>query len=196
MPRYQFCQTQKHSCGAAALMVAIAELRSLGQAWLTQKTETKIYKRIWQAKGDDSNIAKIAQYTRRKFECEAKVHENLFVTAALRKDQAFQLEHSLFDLDMKAVGEASETTRGMVADMFDKDARALLVFAYKNSRAGYNLHFLLARKEDEQVWLMNPDGGLDHRAPKFSEWISRPWHKYTGMNKVEYIFTGIYVVPR
>ncbi|MEO1494007.1 MAG: peptidase C39 family protein [Pseudomonadota bacterium] len=196
MPRYTYTQTEPHSCGAAALMVAMAELGALARSKISQEREMRIYKRIWQAKGDDSNIAKTAKYTRRKWDRDAVVHENLFITSKLKENKDFQLQHALYDIDMKAAGVSSTTAWGMADDMFDDDARVLLVVAFPKRGGGIGLHFLLARKDEGQVWLMNPDGGLDHAVPKFGDWIECPWHAYTDRKKHKYIFTGVYVILR
>lgn len=174
-------------------MVSMAELGALKASKISKDREARIYRRIWDCKDQDTNIAKMVQYTRKKWGRTAQVYENLFVTSTLIKNEDFQLQHALYDLSMKALGEQSTIVKGMPEGLFDSDARVMLAFALIRSK-GIDLHFLLAREDKSEIWFMNPDGGTDRMVTDFSDWISRPWAEYVGLNKAKYIFTGVFAV--
>jgi hypothetical protein len=177
-------------------MVAMAELGEFPEAKIKQSREMRIYKRIWKEEGDESNIAKIAKYTYSKWGREAYVCENRYITSALKQDKQFAKEHTAFLGDMQAGGVTTFSQTGMVEDMFKDGARVMLAVAFYNSKKKIKLHFLLARKENGQIWVMNPDGGLDRAVSNFSSWVNRPESIYKDPKKTEYIFTGVYVVLR
>jgi len=63
MPRYSYAQTQAQSCGAATLMVAMAELGVIGVGQINATTEMQIWRNVWRGNApNESPVAYVANF--------------------------------------------------------------------------------------------------------------------------------------
>ncbi|GGB82510.1 hypothetical protein GCM10011352_05430 [Marinobacterium zhoushanense] len=190
MPRYSFAQTQAKSCGAVSVMVSMAELGVITAPEINAATEMKIWQNIWQAKKEESPIAYVANF----FIGNGK-------KAQLYEDQARIVD--LMDGNPDAMAQAYGAHRDQLASTgmtgqisalnashFDNDARILLVVLIASTGQG---HYLLARKDGGNIWVMNPDGGRDTQQPNLYAWTSGKVGSVANVGGVDYIFTGIFV---
>lgn len=179
MPRFQYQQQRNNTCGAAVTMVALQELSvtvpqcasNLG----TSTCELSIWKEIndLQVNKDDPNDNQCTPLSLVEFMHDrglsvAIVHDATRVEKVLKAWSKNYPELRGFYKDNFTVplAEVSSTIANVQSGInfpgdFNKDARVILLCLIQGGDPPSPLHYLLARKDGNDYYVMNPDGGSD-----------------------------------
>lgn len=197
MPRYQFDQNKLaktgddgKSCGAAASLVTLIELGKLPDTALTKKKALEIYGIIQKAPHDESPAGAVASFLAGEG-VAVEVLINKSVTKNLiawdpsgALDKAYK-EHKL---EIKGKGIKQKSINAYDAALLDDEGHLLLVCIIAGSTLS---HYVLVRKDNGKIWVMNPDGGADQeRKDTFINFLNTPG-KNKDIGGVQYIFSGI-----
>lgn len=196
MPRFAFDQglmkegDREKSCGAAAAMVTLAELGLLTGAEVNRGTAKIIYNQIQKAPGDESPAGKMANYLIHKG-CAVEILINKDLTKALiAGDQSGKLGKAYAEhkLELKGKNIKQVKVSSFTLSHLDGNARLILVGILPAEGAAHNI---VLRKDGDDLWIMNPDGGKDEkRKDTFIKFLNEAG-KQKDIGGVDYIFSGI-----
>lgn len=198
MNRYHFAQTDGQLGGAANAMVTMAEFGAIAPNKLTKETEQKIWKNIRQDKDDEESESPIAFLANFFIGNNRKVNifEDTNRITALRKipemDKAYkQHVDELITTGIKdlAAGVLVKNAPLSLAS-FNNDAHVILVAIIKDTGL---THYVLARKDKGDIWVMNPDGGTDTKQPNLIKWATGAVGEVAKIGNLNYIFSGVYL---
>lgn len=183
MPRYRLQQSQLNSCGAAAVTVALAELGVNPAHLVTAAYETgTVYPAIRRGPGQYSAPSKIARYLSQRG-LRVWIMEDPLRTVALVALSRGALAGPWLEYSGELWSDWQwRYPRALISRDFDADARALLVVATD----GGDLHYLLARWDAGNYWLMDPADGVDYQVNLFALGLL-PRLRLLG----DYTYTGI-----
>jgi hypothetical protein len=190
MARYSLKQSGPMSCGAACIAVALHEL-GIANFQSNTSTENSIYPQIWRSAGDVSAPALIDKFLNGQSGIRAWIMEDLKRTAALMIGS----RGALFKPWCEYTGElwrnsAWRYPRGLLEKDLNSDARVMLVSIIASSPS--LMHYVLARRDGADYYIMNPDGPSDDKQNDiFTNYINS--YNPMKIGVTSYIYTGISV---
>jgi len=194
MPRYSLNQKEQKSCAGACIAVALKELGIAGFE-ADQSTEMRVYGQVQRGSGQESAPSKIDKFLNAQPGIRAWIMESPLRTGALIVGSKGALIKPWLEYSKELWSDWSwRYSRGLVEGDFRDGARVMLcsIIADGSNRT----HFILARKDGNDYYVMNPDGGSDElHNDLFSKYInSYDAHDFGG---VDYVYTGIciWIVP-
>lgn len=190
MPRYSFAQTRAQSCGAVAVMVAMAELGVIGAPQINAATETQIWRNIWRGNApNESPVSYVANFfigndrNAQLYEDQTRIANLMAASPAMVTDYGRHRD------ELSSAGMTGQISPLLPLHFADN---ARIVLAVIIAATG-QLHYLLARQEGGGIWVMNPDSGMDTQQPDLFAWANGPAGGARDIGGVNYIFTGIFV---
>jgi hypothetical protein len=163
MPRVAKRQQEPKSCGAATLLVALHELTG-NPARTTNTEEQAIYNAIKYAGfgpnllGKDETLpSSVCTYAIGKG-LHAEIIESPTTSGALLT--RYPGAGGMYALYRANLGTLTLHSRDLAANDLNGDARLFLVMKFQSSDL---THYVLARKVNGQVYIMNPDPGSDEQ---------------------------------
>ncbi|WP_446810610.1 hypothetical protein ACH50O_03235 [Methylomonas sp. 2BW1-5-20] len=191
MARTQHNQLGPKSCGAASLMCALHELGRLTGA-VDNNTEQLIYNSTQRAPNEVSSPAKVVK-TAQARGVQAWLMEAPWRTAALMAHAPLQLGPAWLEYTGELWKEwVWRTPRSLARSDLDGGIRAMLISIIMDGSGA--THFILARKDGQDYWVMNPDGGTDEIDNNLFDYIDKFEVKTYG--GVDYLYTGICICIR
>ncbi|MGO4325030.1 hypothetical protein [Pseudomonas sp. KB_12] len=187
MPRYSLRQSKDLSCGAAASAVAEAELSQASAPGTPKEME------IFASVSRDFNQlevsapAKIARYFKTAG-FRASVIESPYRTAILilGSPAVFAPEWAKYSMELwSPTNWVTRWPRGVRERDFDNNARLIMLVAVPNG-----MHYLLARRDAGQYYVMDPAYDMDVAVPEFSSWAGLHWADGKSWNPLATITTG------
>jgi hypothetical protein len=188
--RQPHAQSDPKSCGAACIMSCLAELSGHSFAVGATIEEMKIHRQIWERRTDVSLASKTAAflYTHK---LRLQLIEDKDRTDAIRaSSSAFDLVYRKYKIDVRGSAVARFRRRGanaFTAADFDDDARLMFIAMLVGSTG---THWLLARRDGGDFWVMNPDGGSDSRITNLLTWMNGAWTTMQTIGAASYLFSG------
>lgn len=190
MPRHQLNQQEQKSCAGACIAVALTEMGVSGFS-ADNTTEMRVYGQVQRGSGQESAPSKIDKFLNAQPGIRAWIMESPMRTGALIVGSKGALIKPWLEYTKELWTDGSwRYLRNLWEKDFRDGARVMLVSIIAN---GSNLtHFILARKEGNDYYVMNPDGGADEvHNDLFTDYInSYGAHRFGG---VDYVYTGICV---
>ena len=188
--RQAHAQSDPKSCGAACLMSCLAELAGHSFPVGAQIEEMKIHRQIWERRADVSIASKVAAFLY-AHRLRLELIEDKDKTDIIRACSApFDLTYRRYKIDVRGTAVARFRRRGgnafTVAD-FDDDARLMFIALAVGSA---HTHWLLARRDGGDFWVMDPDGGSDSRITNLLTWMNGAWTTMQTIGGANYLFTG------
>jgi hypothetical protein len=188
--RQPHAQSNPKSCGAACIMTCLAELGGHSFAVGADIEEMKIHRQIWERRADVSLASKAAAFFY-AHKLRLQLIEDKDKTDAIRASSpAFGLVYRKYKIDVRGSVVARFRRRGanaFTAADFDDDAR-LMFIAMVAGPPG--IHWLLARRDGGDFWVMNPDGGSDSRITNLLTWMNGAWTTMQTIGRANYLFSG------
>jgi len=171
-------------------MVAMTELGVIGAPQINATTELQIWNNIWRGEGpSESPIAYVANFfigngrNTQLYEDQARIADIMAFNPMMAGPYG---QHRDELLSTGMTGQVSPLLPGHFAN----NARILLVVIIADTGL---THYLLARQEEGEIWVMNPDGGNDTQQPDLFAWANGPAGGKAKTGGTYYIFTGIFV---
>jgi hypothetical protein len=188
--RQAYAQSDPKSCGAVCIMSCVDELAGHGFAIGANVDEMKIHRQIWERRADVSLASKVAAYLQ-THKLNLELIEDKDKTDLIRASSApFDLVYRRYKIDVRGSAVVRFRRRGgnaFTATDFDNDAR-LMFMAILVGATG--THWLLARRDAGDFWVMNPDGGSDSRITNLLTWMNGAWTTMQSIGGVNYLFSG------
>lgn len=189
-PRQSHAQSDPKSCGAACIMSCLAELSGHSFALGANVREMKIHRQIWERRADVSLASKVAAYFY-AHKLRLQLIEDKDRTDVIRASSAaFDLVYRTYKIDVRGSAVARFRRRGgnaFTAADFDHDARLMFIAMVVGSTG---THWLLARRDGGDFWVMNPDGGSDSRITNLLTWMNGAWTTMQTIGGANYLFSG------
>jgi hypothetical protein len=189
-PRQSHAQSDPKSCGAACIMSCLAELSGHSFAIGANVQEMKIHRQIWERRADVSLASKVAAYLY-AHKLRLQLIEDKDKTDVIRASSAaFDLTYRTYKIDVRGSAVARFRRRGgnpFTAADFDDDARLMFIAMVVGSTRN---HWLLARRDGGDFWVMNPDGGSDSRITNLLTWMNGAWTTMQTIGGANYLFSG------
>jgi hypothetical protein len=159
MAHYSYQQTEQQSCTAAAIMVTLAELGKIAATDIDQTREMRIWGQTKRSsvKGQEEIMPHSAIDCLCSYGLQTELHQNRTITGGLK--QAAAKDYA----EYKQGVQRYQIPRGAALNLstaFAKDARVFLIVGFM---VGNDLktHTILLRRDQGNIWVMNPDGGSD-----------------------------------
>jgi hypothetical protein len=188
--RQSHAQSDPKSCGAACIMSCLAELAGHSFAVGANVEEMKIHRQIWERRADVSLASKVAAYLY-AHKLRLQLIEDKDRTDVIRASSAaFDLIYRTYKIDVRGSAVARFRRRGgnaFTAADFDDDARLMFLAMVVGSTG---THWLLARRDGGDFWVMNPDGGSDSRITNLLTWMNGAWTTMQTIGGANYLFSG------
>lgn len=188
--RQPHAQSDPKSCGAACIMSCLAELAGHNVAAGAQVQEMTIHRQIWESRADVSLASKVAAYLY-AHNLRLQLIEDKDRTDLIRASSAaFDLVYRKYKIDVRGSAVARFRRRGgnaFTAADFDDDARLMFIAIFAGSPG---THWLLARRDGGDFWVMNPDGGSDSRITNLLTWMNGAWTTMQTIGGANYLFSG------
>jgi hypothetical protein len=183
------------ACGASVILCAAAELGTYDGP-INDLEANKIYAQIWKGPNDESLISKVAGVLAR-FKLTSTIIEDRTKTGrmgALRNPSSplssvFEPAYQDYKADVK--NKVPRDRRPGPAPFVDADfddyARIMLVVALPKGET----HWVLARRWNNAIHVMNPDGGTNGPVAGLLTWMNGPVTATKRIGNVDYGFTGV-----
>jgi hypothetical protein len=188
--RQPHAQSDAKSCGAACIMSCLAELGGHSFPVGANVEEMKIHRQIWERRTDVSLASKTAAFLY-AHKLRLQLIEDKDRTDAIRASSpAFDLVYRKYKIDVRGSAVARFRRRGgntFTAADFDDDARLMFIAVVVGSTG---THWLLARRDGGDFWVMNPDGGSDSRITNLLTWMNGAWTTMQTVGGANYLFSG------
>jgi hypothetical protein len=169
-------------------MCALDELGHLN-APVDNTTEQIIYSSTQRAPQAESSPAKVVKTAQGIGGAQAWILEAPFRTGVLMANAPRQLVPAWAEYTAELWSNwVWRTPRALSAADLGQGVRAMLISVIVASGL---THFVLARQDAGQYWVMNPDGGTDQQDANLFDYINNfSIHQYGAVN---YLYTGICV---
>ncbi|BCH24442.1 hypothetical protein MesoLjLc_41070 [Mesorhizobium sp. L-8-10] len=191
MPLYTHDQSPvgQKACGASCILCAANEL-GVRNGPITDPDAAAMWQRIWKGPQDESLISRVASELAR-LRLTAVIIQDKSKTSSLRQGQlssVFEPAYQAFKADVKNVvtWDKRPGPNAFLDSDFDSFARVMLVVSLANGLT----HWVLARRYNGAIQVMNPDGGTDTVEQNLVNWMNGPPVPRT-IGNVDYVFTGI-----
>lgn len=199
MPRLTYNQNHQRSCGACCAMVTLGELDSFP---VNRSGEDVIYARIQRGRDDVTNVRKLVNFLVNSQSRTAVLHEDLAHTGALLANVMLgggvggplTAEYNLFAAERGGLQVGNRGNATAVASLVGNN-RVMVAVAFIGGGGAPLAHFLLARIDAGQIYVMNPDGASDTliSAANWTTWTTTPGNFRT-FGATNYMYLGIHVV--
>ncbi|MBR0672298.1 hypothetical protein [Neoroseomonas soli] len=178
------------ACGASCILCSAAEFGTY--AGQPNDSDAKdVYQRIWRGQNDESEVSKIVGILSGDFKLKAALIEDRSKTGksglrALSSD--FDNAYLAYKSDVQGLPrDRRAATDPFTEADFDGDARLMLVVVLPNGLT----HWVLARRWNGSISVMNPDGGSEDTLPGLVAWMNAPFGTTQTIGAVDYNFAGI-----
>ncbi len=199
MPRYALTQTLDKSCGSIALHIAVLELKKqkFEKSKALKFAETTVYKEIQKGKDDYSTPPKMVTYAKSKAGLKAWAMESLPRSTATMIASKGSLLSDWWNYYYSELWKewVWRYPKGAGSSNLDKGERIIMACGIE-PKAGGGLHFLLARKDGDKYYVMDPAYGSDEECSKkdLDEFlgVSGGFFRF-GKKQRAYVYIGIAV---
>ncbi len=171
MARYKMQQTKGKSCGAVGLAIALAELGAKDLNWAQTNAETTVYAKVQRGPNEVSAPAKIAKYAN-EMNRSVYVMESYPRTLILRTTQKAIMEPE-WKLYTKELSDENlgKWPIGLGSGDLDKGAMALIACVITDTADAGGMHYLLARKDGKDYYVMDPAYDTDTNFPGLTDFL-------------------------
>ena len=196
MARYKMQQTKAKSCGAVGLAIALAELGEKTLGWAQTNAETTVYAKVRRGIDDVSAPAKIAKYAN-DLNRSVYVMESYPRTLILRTTQKEIMEPA-WKLYTKELSDEnlSKWPIGLGSGDLNKGARALIACVITSGSDAGGMHYLLARKDGKDYYVMDPAYDTDTNFPGLTNFLwftSGDVEIVKGQRKYAYLGVSVWI---